>query len=302
MTRHRSSSTTPPKTFVGRTLGPWRIESLIAEGGMGRVYRCRNAGDGRSAAVKVLSYDYEDESDALSRFYEEARVLAGLDSPHLVRVYDFLREGSIAAYSMEYLEGEDLGRIIVREKCLPPWRVVRIARQVCEAMQSAHDAGVVHRDLKPENVFLVRGASWPDFVKILDFGIAKYKYLVAHRTAIGAQVGSPWYMSPEQARSVAIDGRADQYALGCIMYEILSGRVPFDGQNPSEVARQQAHEAPAPLKQDYGGGPIAEGLVAIVLRCLEKTPADRFPSMRTLAEALREYDMDATRREKLPAF
>lgn len=290
------------RSFVGQTLGPWRVVSLIAEGGMGLVYKGRHTTDGREAALKVLSYDYEDENDALSRFFHEARILADLDSPHLVRVYDFVREGAVAAYSMEFLEGEDLARIIVRERTLPPWRVVRIARQVCDAMQAAHDAGVVHRDLKPENVFLVRNGPWPDFVKILDFGIAKYKYLVAHRTALGAQVGSPWYMSPEQALSIAVDGRADMYALGCIMYEILSGRVPFDGPSPSEIARKQANETPAPLAHDYGAGPIPEGLAVIILRCLEKDPKGRFANMRALSESLREYDGDATRRERLPIW
>lgn len=269
---------------------------------MGRVYRGRHISDGRRAALKVLSYDYEDETDAFSRFFHEARALADIESPHLVRVYDFLREGRTALYSMEYLEGEDLGRVIVRERLLPPWRVVRIARQVSNGMQAAHEAGVVHRDLKPENVFLVRNGPWADFVKILDFGIAKYRAVVAHRTAVGAQVGSPWYMSPEQALgSAVVDGRADLYALGCIMYETVTGRVPFDATNPSDVAKKQASEPPTPIRADCGAGPIAPGLAEIILRCLEKDPERRFQTMKALGEALQPFDLDAARRIPTPS-
>ncbi len=270
---------------------------------MGRIYRARHVVQAKRAALKILSYDYEDETDAFSRFFHEARSLADIDSPHLVRVYDFLREGRLAAYSMELLAGEDLARVILRDRVVAPGRIVRIARQVCHALQAAHDAGIVHRDLKPENVFLVRNGPSVDFVKVLDFGIAKYRQAVAHRTAEGAMVGSPWYMSPEQALGGAqVDGRADLYALGCIMFETLTGRVPFDAPKPSEVARKQAYAQPEAINGDYGAGPIADGLAEVVLRCLAKQPERRYPSMDALSDALSEYEVEATRREPMPSF
>jgi eukaryotic-like serine/threonine-protein kinase len=270
-------------SLVGQTLSSWRLEGLIAEGGMGRVYRAVHTGDGRQGALKLLSYDFDDENDALSRFYHEARAMASILSPHLVTIYEYVREGPLAAYVMEYLEGEDLGRVLVRERQFAPPRAVRIAMQVCEGMQAVHDGGVVHRDLKPENVFLVRDAPAPDYVKILDFGIAKYFQSVGHRTARGAMVGSPWYMSPEQAKGLAqVDGRSDLYSLGVILYEMLSGQVPFEGQKNSEVAKKHIHDVPAPLGGDYGSGPVSPELAGVVLRCLAKEPDHRFPSMKDL--------------------
>jgi serine/threonine-protein kinase len=154
-------------------------------------------------------------------------------------------------------------------------------------MQAVHDGGVVHRDLKPENVFLLKNAPWPDYVKILDFGIAKYFQSVGHRTARGAMVGSPWYMSPEQAKGLAhVDGRSDLYSLGVILYEMLCGQVPFEGQKNSEVAKKHIHDTPPPLGGDYGSGLVSAELAAIVLRCLAKDPSDRFESMAALRSAL----------------
>ena len=273
--------------LVGQTLSSWRLEGLIAEGGMGRVYRAVHTGDGREGALKLLSYEFDDENDALSRFYHEARAMASIQSPHLVAIYEYVREGPFAAYVMEYLEGEDLGRVLIRERQFIPARAVRIAMQVCEGMQAVHDGGVVHRDLKPENVFLVKNAPSPDYVKILDFGIAKYFQSVGHRTARGAMVGSPWYMSPEQAKGLTgVDGRSDLYSLGVILYEMLCGQVPFEGQKNSEVAKKHIHDSPPPLGDDYGSGAIARELAATVLRCLAKEPDQRYPSMLALRDEL----------------
>ena len=276
--------------LVGQTLSSWRLEGLIAEGGMGRVYRAVHTGDGREGALKLLSYEFDDENDALSRFYHEARAMASIQSQHLVTIYEYVREGPLAAYVMEYLEGEDLGRVLIRERQFAPGRAVRIAMQVCEGMQAVHDGGVVHRDLKPENVFLVKNAPSPDYVKILDFGIAKYFQSVGHRTARGAMVGSPWYMSPEQAKGLtAVDGRSDLYSLGVILYEMLCGQVPFEGQKNSEVAKKHIHDIPPPLGADYGSGAIAHDLAATVLRCLAKEPDQRFASMRILRDELARF-------------
>ena len=278
-------------SLVGQTLSSWRLEGLIAEGGMGRVYRAVHTGDGRQGALKLLAYDYDDENDALSRFFHEARAMATILSPHLVTIFEYVREGPYAAYVMEYLEGEDLGRLLVRERQVAPGRAVRIAMQVCDGMQAVHEGGVVHRDLKPENVFLIRGATSPDHVKILDFGIAKYFQSVGHHTARGAMVGSPWYMSPEQAKGLAqVDGRSDLYSLGVILYEMLSGQVPFEGQKNSEVAKKHIHDTPPPLGGDYGAGEVPGELARIVLRCLAKEPADRFETMTVLCEALSPYN------------
>ena len=274
-------------SLVGQTISSWRLEGLLAEGGMGRVYRAVHTGDGRQGALKLLAYDYDDENDALSRFFHEARAMATIQSQHLVTIFEYVREGPYAAYVMEYLEGEDLGRVLIRERQVAPARAVRIVMQVCEGMQAVHDGGVVHRDLKPENVFLLRDATWPDYVKILDFGIAKYFQTVGHRTARGAMVGSPWYMSPEQAKGLAqVDGRSDLYSLGVILYEMLSGQVPFEGQKNSEVAKKHIHDTPPPLGGEYGSGDVPPALAAIALRCLSKDPADRFESMAVLRSAL----------------
>ena len=211
---------------AGMVIGGYRLQRLLGAGAMGRVYLAEHERLGRRAAVKLLDgWDPE----LVSRLFCEARAVAQIGDEHLVDVYDFVADPQrgVVAYVMEYLAGEDLRKLLAREKVLAPSRVARIAAQICEGLAAAHKVGVVHRDLKPDNIVLVRRGGDTDFVKLVDFGIAQFAGPVAHRTRAGIALGSAAYMAPEQAEGKRVDGRADLYAVGVVMHELLTGEVPF---------------------------------------------------------------------------
>jgi serine/threonine-protein kinase len=282
--------------LIGAQVGPYRLLGLIGAGGMSRVYVARHQHLGRRAAVKVLAPHLVADSQAVSRFFHEARAAAEAESPNIVEIYDFIWEprARVAAYVMELLRGRDLRQILQSEPRLALERVVTIAVQVCRALGVLHALGIVHRDIKPENIFLCEpeppatslvegepveapGVDPPLCVKLLDLGIAKYGHPVSHRTLGGAPVGSPWYMSPEQADGRELDGRADLYGLGVVLFEMVTGGVPFGGDKPSEIARRHLEEAPPEI-----AGPLGP----VVARCLAKRPDDRYPTARALERAL----------------
>jgi serine/threonine-protein kinase len=245
---------------------------------MSRVYVGRHVHLGRRAAVKLLSPSLVTDSQSVSRFFHEARAAAEAQSPYVVEIFDFIWEpkARIAAYVMELLRGRDLRATLQAERRLRAERAVSIAIQVCRALRVLHSTGVVHRDIKPENIFLCEGEE--QRVKLIDLGIAKFGGAnVAHRTMMGAPVGSPWYMSPEQAAARPLDGRADLYALGIVLHEMVSGRVPFYSEKPSEIPRMHI-EAPLPRLE----GPLG----SVIARCLAKRPEDRFANAYDLERAL----------------
>jgi serine/threonine-protein kinase len=275
--------------LTGRRVGNYIVEGLIGRGAMGSVYVARHETLFRRVAIKVILPELAANPGLIERFIDEARQVSRLGHPALVQVLDFgvLEDGQ--RYSvMEYLEGSDLETVLRTGGPLAPERVVRLCAEIADGLAVVHDAGIVHRDLKPENLFLVRSPGG-ESVRILDFGIAKLMSTdpgATGRTQVGAILGTPRYLAPEQARSArTIDARCDQYSLGVVLYELLSGTPPFISANPIELLTLHAGAPPQPLVERAPHVPPA--LAAVVMRCLEKEPANRFPDMRALRDALR---------------
>ena len=274
--------------LVGLVLGgAYELVGRIGEGGMGAVYEAHHLRLHKRVAVKLMSRAMARHPDALARFHREARIASRLGHPNLVNVLDFgASEEGDPFLVMEYLEGEDLDRRIRRAGSVPLNNAVQIARQVASALTMVHAKGIVHRDLKPANIFLVQVPGEPDFVKVLDFGVSKIMATRTKLTDALAIVGTPEYMSPEQACTSGddIDHRTDQWALGCIVWEMLSGHTPFCADHTDAIFYQLANLAPTPLSKHAPDLPSA--VESVLLRALSKRAADRYPSMREFARAL----------------
>ena len=276
--------------LIGATLGGlYRVERLIGVGGMGRVYQARHGLLNKDFAIKVLPEARADKPAATERFLREARAASKVESDHIVKVVNVDRDEEHRLFIvMELLEGENLAKRIERGP-LPLEEAIEIARQTGTALQAAHDAGIVHRDLKPENIFLVK-RNGQDFVKVLDFGISKIKspeHGDPKLTATDQIVGTPLYISPELARGIeTVDHRTDIYALGVIVYEMLTGAPPFTGQNHFQLLYKHGNEAPDPPSQRSRRANIPAHVEAAVLRALEKEPNARCDTMQSLVSAL----------------
>ena len=281
---------TEEPTLIGTTLeGTYRITRLIAEGGMSRVYEAVQLRLDQRVAVKVMARELASNPEALARFRREAEITSRLRHPHLVTIMDFGTAPAGQPYLvMEHLEGIDLDHHIRELGRLPLPTVVHITKQLASALGAAHEQGIVHRDLKPANVFLVKLPGEPDFAKILDFGISKVRAANTQLTKASSILGTPNYMSPEQATGMIdeIDHRTDQWALACIVWEMLSGRCPFASDDMSAVFYQVIHRDPGPLGKRAPGLPAA--VEAVLRRALSKRIPDRFPSMRDFATALED--------------
>jgi serine/threonine protein kinase len=282
----------------------YEVLDVLGEGGMGRVYRVRHTSLGRTFAMKVLRRDLALDGDLAERFIHEAKTTAAVKHPNVVQITDFGQLGDGAPYFvMELLVGQTLGQIVKAGGPIPAGRAVRIIRQIAGALAAAHAAGVVHRDLKPDNVFLVgdtrdgpssdapgRGRSLAMLgrdadVRVVDFGAAKIVGS-SRITRTGVVFGTPHYMSPEQASGQPVDHRADVYALGVIMYEMFTGRVPFEADTYMGVLTQHMFVQPVPPSQVSEAARELGALEEITLVCLEKKPEDRFGSMNDLVEAV----------------
>jgi eukaryotic-like serine/threonine-protein kinase len=274
-------------SHVGQVIdNRYLVESLIARGGMGVVYRCRHQVIGKRFAVKIIRSNMAHLSDAPRRFLMEAKAASAIGNEHIIDIVDYgsLADGS-AYLVMELLEGMPLSDLIARHDTLPTRRIVSIAMQVCEGLRAAHAAGIVHRDLKPENIFLSNRRAG-DFVKILDFGIAKMSMPGEPLTKKGLIVGTPHYMSPEQAAGLPVDPRGDIYSLGVILYELATGRVPFDATHYMAVLAKHMTAPPPPFDSLGLDREQPSEFEAVVQTCLAKRPEERFQSMAELLEAL----------------
>ena len=274
-----------PDPLVGRTIGGrYLVCELIGTGGMGTVYRGRHQLVGRDVALKFLSPRYASDSAARERFLREARAANRIDHEHIIDITDFGETADKLVFLvMEYLEGETLGSIIDKG-ALEPRRALTIGWQLATALARAHELDVIHRDIKPDNIFVLQRRGG-DFVKLLDFGLAKV--LGEHRlTATGKVFGTPEYLPPEQARGELLTGHADQYALGCVLYEMLTGVLPFHGPSP-DVVIKHLHAMPEPPSRRIDHLPLAHELDALVMRMLAKHPRDRFTDSFHLADELR---------------
>jgi len=271
-------------------LGKYRVERLLGSGGMGVVVAVRHVDLGQLHAMKLLLPTALENQEAHERFLREARAAARLTSDHVVRVQDvgYLENGQ-PYMIMEYLEGCDLKEFLSKQGRLSPAESVTYVLQVCEAMVEAHAAGIVHRDLKPANLFLVRRRFSRQSIKVLDFGISKQtgpNHL--NLTDEHAVLGSPLYMAPEQmGRVKTVDGRTDIWALGVILYELLTGASPFEGDSMLEVASQVLQEEPTPLRDLRPELP--EDLEQVVNKCLRKRAAERFQTVQELHAALAKF-------------
>ncbi|HWA76338.1 MAG TPA: protein kinase [Polyangiaceae bacterium] len=263
----------------------YHVEAVIGEGGMGRVYRVRHVLLGKPLALKALRADLASDSEIAQRFIHEARTAASVSHPGLVQISDFGTLPTGQPYLvMELLEGVPLSSLLRRHGALSPARAAAIVRKAAEAVQAAHEAGIVHRDLKPDNIH-IRETDAGDEVRIVDFGLAKVVG-GSRLTRAGVVFGTPHYMSPEQASGESIDPRTDVYAVGVVLYEMLTGRVPFEADTYMGVLTQHIYMKPVPPSARLGHPKGVEALEAVALRCLEKQPARRYASMTELVAAL----------------
>jgi eukaryotic-like serine/threonine-protein kinase len=281
-----TSSLSPKENLSGQLLdGRYQIDYVLGIGSMGVVYGARHAAVGKLVAVKALRAHLASDAEALQRFNAEATAATSIGNEHIVETFDFGRLPDGTAYLvMEYLEGRPLAEVVEGWAPLPLLRITKIGVQIAEALNAAHLAGIVHRDLKPDNVFLCARENDPDFVKILDFGIAKFGVSQARLTQAGAVFGTPAYMSPEQASGKPTDGRTDVYALGVMLYEMACGRVPFQGESALAVLSMHSNEEPEALSLRQPD--VSKELEAIVHKCLRKDPDARYATMAELAADL----------------
>ena len=270
---------------LGKQLGGYIVVARVADGAMGRVYEGRHPVTKARVAIKVLHAHVARDAVACERFKREYETALELDHEHVVKVLEFGATDDKSNFlTMEYLEGEELGRVLGVGKALPTARALRVLCQVAQALEHAHSFGFIHRDLKPENVFLCREEAG-DSVRILDFGSVKLQVETgAKLTAIGTTVGSPFYMSPEQAMGRAdVDGRSDEFALAAILYEMLTGKVAFEAANLAKILMRIMHEMPAPPSQVNPALPRA--IDDVIAKALSKQKEQRYPGALAFAEA-----------------
>jgi len=280
------------ESYVGTNIaGQFQVVARIGAGGMGAVYRADQPEMNRSVAVKILHSRYLSRKDLVSRFRREARAMSHLSHPNTARVFLYGQLEDGACYLvMEHLEGKNLAQVVRSEGPMEPARALRVMTQVCGALEEAHRVGIIHRDLKPENIFLTSQGGIQDFPKVLDFGLAK----VTERemgpgsmvlTREGMVFGTPEFMSPEQARGKTLDARSDIYSLGIILYELLTGRLPFEAKQPIEFIQLHVHGTPMALAERLDRE-YPPGLEAALMKAIAKDPDDRFPSAAAFGDEL----------------
>lgn len=270
--------------------GRYRLQRRLGQGGMATVYAALDQRLDKAVAVKVLADECAAHPRAAQRFVQEARAASRIRHAHVLDVTDFGVAGDgVAFLVMELLRGEDLAATLAREGPLPWPRVGPIALQICAALAAAHRVGVIHRDIKPSNCFRLHAPGNPDFIKVLDFGIARVldpQRRVAEPTTAGTVLGTPEYIAPEVAAGEEAGPRSDLYAVGALLYKLLTGVPPFVADSYQAVLAKQIFEPPIPPRRRAEGREIPEPVDALILRALAKAPADRFPDMAALAAAI----------------
>src|SRR5579883_2512578 len=284
----------PQDPFIGRDIlnGQFQILQKIGSGGMGAVYKALQPEMNRMVGVKILHPKLANRKDLVSRFRREARAMSQLTHPNTVKVFMFgeLDDGSLYII-MEYLEGKNLNQSVRAEGPFPMERALPILIQACGALDEAHRAGIIHRDLKPENIFLCQSAGMKDYPKLLDFGLAKVGERQMRPGSIiltqeGMVFGTPEFMSPEQAQGKTLTPGSDIYSLATILYEVLTGKLPFDAKSAMDYIQLHVTTKPIPLNQRVPGRTFPPLLEQIVDRALAKRPEDRFQTASDFAAAM----------------
>jgi eukaryotic-like serine/threonine-protein kinase len=266
-------------------MGRYRVERELGRGGMAKVYRGQDTVLGRTVAIKILAPQFADDQDFVHRFRREAQAAARISNQHLVSVFDTGSDDGVHFIVMEYVEGRTLADLIAGGGRIVPDRAIEIAIDVCRALEAAHAQGVIHRDIKPGNIMLDEKGQ----VKVTDFGIARVTSTADTIAQTAAVLGTASYLSPEQAQGQPVDGRSDLYSLGCVLYEMVTGRAPFLGDSPVAVASKHVLEQPTPPSRLNAD--VSPDLDAVILRALAKNPANRYQT----AEEFRE-DLERVRR------
>jgi hypothetical protein len=276
------------QAYEAQQIGQYRLKRLLGRGGMGEVHLAEHVLLRRPCAIKLIAPAKAGDPQALARFEREVQATAKLTHWNTIEIYDYGRTAEgIFYYVMEYLPGMTLQQVVEMHGPLPPDRVIHLIMQACDALQEAHDHGLVHRDIKPANIFSAQRGGVYDVVKILDFGLVRHQYAQKEDlelTQEGIITGSPLFMSPEQASGETPDARSDLYSLGVTAYYLLTGQVPFEADKPIKVILAHAQKPVPPMASR--GVSVPADLEAVIMKCLEKAPGKRFDSAAALREAL----------------
>src|SRR5712692_2730292 len=287
----------PPGSDFGKR---YRIEGLLGQGGMGRVYKAYDKDLDRTVALKVVRHGVMGETDALKRFKQELVLASKISHKNILRIHDMGEVGNVKFITMAYVEGQDLHGILRDNPKLPLDRILRYAVQLAEALAAAHAEGVVHRDLKPQNILVNKD----DQIFVSDFGLAKsFEEGAQGMTKTGAFLGTPRYMSPEQVEGKPVDQRSDLYAYGLMLYEMVTGDVPFTGESTLKVMYQRIQEKPRSPK--LVNPSLPNWLVRMIMRCLEKDPAARYQTAYEILADLQGSKTSGTSRSvqiQIPEF
>jgi len=273
--------------FAGR----YEIIETLGQGGMGKVFKAFDRKINEVVAVKLIRPEIGVNEKAIERFKNELKIARKITHRNICRMHDLGEEGFIHYITMEHVAGEDLKRFIRRAGTLSSGKAIDIAKQVCEGLAEAHRQGVIHRDLKPQNIMIDQDGN----AKIMDFGIARFVD-TDRMTGSGVMIGTPEYMSPEQAELKDVDKRADIYSLGIVLYEMVSGRVPFDGETPLSIAMKHKTEKPRNVRE--WNTQVSAELAAVISKCMEKAPGDRFQNAEDLMEDLNKIEQDLSTAER----
>ena len=269
---------------AGSLLAGYRLEAQIGAGGMAVVFRARDERLGRLVALKILAPALAEDQEFRRRFIAESRAAAKVEDPHIIPIYEAGEADGVLFIAMRFVAGGDLRRVLEREGALAPGRAVEFISPVASALDAAHRAGLVHRDVKPANILVDASPDRPDHVYLSDFGVSKGA--VSSASLTGQFLGTPNYSAPEQIQGLAVDGRADQYALACVAYQLLTGKVPFERDQDMAVLYAHVSEPPPSLVARRPDLPSAADRV--LARAMAKAPENRYGCCRDFADALRE--------------